>query len=285
MHPKIYQMKKKIVVLFSSAFLILTFFAGILTDNGKAGTTGSPGENNCTQCHNSFGVNTGTGSISITSNMTNWEYVPGQTYQVSVTVAQSSVSLFGLGFEALQSSGANAGTLTPGTGTQIKNALVGGNQRANIVHTLNGGAGSNTHTFSFTWTAPSTDIGPITFYAAGNATNNNGSDTGDRIYTSSQVVNPASVGIQESELVTALVSAYPNPFNSKLNVQISLKSSAKVQIQVMDLTGKLVLSESTNKSSGIHTESLDASSLSNGLYIVSLSVDGKIISSQRVVKK
>ena len=278
-------MKKKIVLILSSAFLVFTFFAGILTDNGKAGTTGSPGENNCTQCHDSFGANTGTGSVTITSNMTNWEYVPGQTYQVSVTVAQSNVSLFGLGFEALQSSGANAGTLTPGTGTQIKNALVGGNQRANIVHTLNGGASANTHTFSFTWTAPSTNVGAITFYAAGNATNNNGSDTGDRVYTASQVVNPSTVGIEEDELMNAFLSAYPNPFNTTLNVQFSLKNNAKVQLNVMDLTGKVVATESMNKASGIHNESLDVSGLSNGLYIISITLDGKVLSSQRVVKK
>jgi Secretion system C-terminal sorting domain len=278
-------MKKKFVLFASAVFLMGTFFAGILTDNGKAGATGSPGENNCTQCHDSFGANSGTGSVTISSDMTNWEYVPGQTYQISVTVAQSNIGLFGLGFEALQSSGANAGTLTPGTGTQIKNALIGGNQRANIVHTLNGGASSNSHTFNFTWTAPSTNVGVVTFYAAGNAANDNGSDTGDRIYTASQIVNPASVGIQEAELTNAFIGAYPNPFNSSLQVQYTLKNNAKIQINVMDLTGKIVLSESFYKGNGAHTELLNAAELSNGLYIVSLFVDGKVLASQRVVKK
>ena len=35
------------------------------------------------------------------------------------------------------------------------------------------------------WTAPSTDVGRITFYAAGNAANNNNNNTGDSIYTTS----------------------------------------------------------------------------------------------------
>ncbi|MFM7769284.1 MAG: choice-of-anchor V domain-containing protein, partial [Bacteroidota bacterium] len=245
-------MKKNIVLIASSVFLIGTFFAGILSNNGKAGATGSPGENNCTQCHNSFTVNSGTGSVTITSNMSNWEYIPGQSYQISVTVAQSSTGLFGLGFEALQSSGANAGTLTPGTGTQLKNALVSGNQRANIVHTLNGGASANTHTFNFTWTAPNSNVGVVTFYAAGNACNGNGSDTGDRVYTASQVVNPASVNVEEIELTNSFIGAYPNPFTTSLNVQYSLKNNAKVQINLMDLTGKTVLTESHNKISGLH---------------------------------
>jgi hypothetical protein len=40
-----------------------------------------------------------------------------------------------------------------------------------------------------------------------------------------------------------------------------------------------------NKAGGIHNESIDASGLSNGLYIVSITLDGKVLSSQRVVKK
>ncbi|MFM7722990.1 MAG: T9SS type A sorting domain-containing protein [Bacteroidota bacterium] len=53
----------------------------------------------------------------------------------------------------------------------------------------------------------------------------------------------------------------------------------------MDLTGKVVASESMNKASGIHNESIYASSLNNGLYIISITLDGKVLSSQRVVKK
>ena len=278
-------MKKKIVLLVSSAFLVFTFFAGILSDNGKAGATGSPGENNCTQCHNTYAVNSGSGSIVITSNMTNWEYVPGQTYTITVTVAQTGKSLFGMGFEALQSSGANAGTLTPGTGTTSKNATVAGNSRKNIVHTLNGGASSGSHTFTFTWLAPASNIGNVTFYVAGNACNANGSDTGDYVYTASQVVTPAAVGIDEVELDNAFINAYPNPFSNELRLQFSVNTTSKVQITIMDLAGKIVLNKTEVKSSGTHQEILNVSDLKEGMYIATFAIDGKIYSSQRVVKK
>ncbi len=38
-------------------------------------------------------------------------------------------------------------------------------------------------TFQFDWTPPATNVGPITFYAAGNAANGNGTSAGDFIYT------------------------------------------------------------------------------------------------------
>ncbi len=46
--------------------------------------------------------------------------------------------------------------------------------------------------WTFTWTAPDTDVGPIHFYLAGNAVNNDGeADTGDHVYTNAFVLQPA----------------------------------------------------------------------------------------------
>jgi uncharacterized protein (TIGR03437 family) len=56
--------------------------------------------------------------------------------------------------------------------------------------------------FTFDWTPPSTDSGPITFYVAGNAANGDGTDLGDHIYTSSVQLNSA---ITSAPLVTGTV--------------------------------------------------------------------------------
>jgi hypothetical protein len=207
-------MKKKMVVVLATAVVITGMSFNVLDDNGKAGATGSPSEGTCNQsgCHNTYTINTGGGSVTITApTMTGWQYVPGQTYAISVTVAKSGINLFGLGFEALTSAGANGGTLTAGTGTSLKSATIAGNSRTSIVHALNGGATANTHTFTFNWKAPATNIGNITFYCAGNAANKNGSVSGDYIYTTSQVITPASsTGIQEQSYAEN-VMVFPNP--------------------------------------------------------------------------
>lgn len=277
-------MKKFYHLAFALGTAGVLFFAGIDSDNGKAGATGSPGENNCRNCHSTYALNSTLGSMTITSNMTNWEYVPGQTYQISVTVAQTGKNLFGLGFEALQSSGANAGTLTAGTGTTIKNATVAGNSRRNIVHQLNGGASAGTHTFTFNWAAPTTNIGAITLYAAGDACNANGSDTGDYVYTASQVVNPAPVGITEEDLAPFTFSFYPNPATENITVNYSLEQSAKVTYTIYDLTGKQVQSESVNRFPGAQQQNVDVNNLQAGTYLLSVNVNGNVIT-KRFIKK
>ncbi len=45
--------------------------------------------------------------------------------------------------------------------------------------------GTDSKSWSFNWVAPSTDVGTITIYAAGNQANNNGSNSGDTIHTKS----------------------------------------------------------------------------------------------------
>jgi hypothetical protein len=277
-------MKKFYHLTFALGTAGVLFFAGIDSDNGKAGATGSPGENNCRNCHSTYALNSTLGSLTITSNMTNWEYVPGQTYQISVTVAQTGKTLFGLGFEALLPSGANAGTLTAGTGTTIKNATVSGNSRRNIVHQLNGGASSGSHTFTFNWAAPTTDVGAITFYAAGDACNANGTNSGDYVYTTSQVVNPAPAGISEEISAPFTFSLYPNPAAEYITMNYALGESSKVSYIIYDLTGKQIQTESATRFPGAQQQSIDVNTLQAGTYLLSLNVDGSIIT-KRFVKK
>jgi hypothetical protein len=190
-------MSKSIHVLFVA--LVIAFGLTSMTSNnaeysaGKAGSNGSPGEGTCASgsCHNSFALNSGPGSVSINvvglvnGNM----YIPGETYEVSVTVQQQGFGLFGFGIEALQSSGANAGIWTSGADSHILNATVSGNSRATVAHIDNSGFSSNVRTWTFSWTAPVNGI-PVMMYAAGNAANGNGGDGGDYIYTTTLNLMP-----------------------------------------------------------------------------------------------
>ncbi len=280
-------MKKFYHLTFSLATAGMLFFAGIESDNGKAGATGSPGEQTCSQtgCHTGSTNNSMGGSVTLTSSdLVNWEYTPGQTYTLTATVTQQGRSLFGIGLEALLPSGANAGTLTPGTGTTAKNATISGNSRKNIVHNLNAGATANAHSFTFTWTAPATDVGPITMYFAGNAANNNAAKTGDYIYNASQVVTPAGVGVSEQVSPTFTFSLYPNPATENITMNYSLEESAKVQYVIYDLTGKKVQTESATRFPGAQQQRIDVNALQAGTYLLSVNVDGNLIT-KRFVKK
>ena len=58
----------------------------------------------------------------------------------------------------------------------------------------NWAANGNSVSYAVRWTAPSVDEGPVTFWAAGNAINNNFSASGDLIYTTSHTAS-ATAGV------------------------------------------------------------------------------------------
>ncbi|MBL0105205.1 MAG: T9SS type A sorting domain-containing protein [Bacteroidetes bacterium] len=180
---------KKLSAVVMSVALIVFFASAIMSDNGRAGRTGSPGEATCTDCHADYNENDGVGSISI-SGITGGTYTPGTTYNMSITVSRSGSTVFGLGCEVLTASNTNAGTLviTNSAQTQLKSATVSSVSRQSVVHQLDGGFTSNSHTFNFNWTAPAAGTGPVTFYYSSIAGNHDGNESGDYVYTSSMAL-------------------------------------------------------------------------------------------------
>jgi len=270
---------------FTLILLIVVGFAGtsaIMKEDGRAGATGSPGETTCntSQCHTGNVVNSGGGSIVIAApTMPGWMYVPGQVYPISVTVSKAGTPLFGLGFEALRSTGANGGTLsiTTPAETQIKVASIGGNLRSNVVHQLNGGLTSNAHTFTFNWTAPLAGTGTVTFYAAGNAANDNGNTSGDFIYTVSQVITESATGLFDYA-TDKFLQLYPNPSSGEFNISFELDEPSPVSIEMIDLSGK-VISQILSRpvTSGSHEINHEAdSSLPTGIYFIRLTIDNQV---------
>jgi uncharacterized repeat protein (TIGR01451 family) len=149
-----------------------------------AGYTGAPGEEPeaCAECH--VPPDAGTGHISINAPQT---YIPGQTYQITVTHTNSDLTRLRWGFEltALDTSDEKAGNLqNTDVFTQVLDNQGPGSARQYIEHTSVGTfqGQQNGASWTFNWTAPATDVGFITFYAAGNQANNDGNTSGDYIY-------------------------------------------------------------------------------------------------------
>ncbi len=173
----------------------LVMVQGIVSSDGKSGKTGAPGENNCTQCHAGV-INSNGGSVSISGVAA---YQPGQTYDLSVTVSDLSSSLFGFSIVALKSDNTNAGTFTAGVDNHLETLVISGAQRSYLTHNYNSGATPDAHTFNFTWTAPSSEVGQITFYATANAANGNGGTSGDHIYSTTLTVSSQLSGCTNSQ--------------------------------------------------------------------------------------
>src|ERR1051325_2111429 len=186
-------------VLAGLAGFLLTHNTGTRTVHAfsagpPAGYTGAPQEEPeaCAECH--VPPDAGTGRISITAPQT---YIPGQTYPITVTHTNSDPTRLRWGFEltVLDTSDEKAGNLQNIDGlTQILNNQGPGGSRQYIEHTSVGTfvGQQNGASWTFNWTAPATDIGPVTFYAAGNQANNEGNTSGDFIYKTFVAVPPAS---------------------------------------------------------------------------------------------
>lgn len=186
--------KARLIILPSLLAAFLGFFLSgnspnqpvhAFSSGPPAGYTGAPGEEPeaCAECH--VPADAGTGNISITAPQ---NYIPGQTYPVTVThnnAADATRLRWGFQLTALDTGDEKAGNLQNlDVLTQVLNNQGPGSARQYIEQTSLGTFVGQQHTASWTfnWTAPLTDVGPVLFYAAGNQANNDGNTSGDYIY-------------------------------------------------------------------------------------------------------
>jgi hypothetical protein len=185
-----------------------TLILGLLwTVYAFAYSTGpDPGENglfgqDCTSCHSSFRVNSGSGTISLTGLPASW--TAGQIYALTVTVPKPSGSrIYGFQLSAVaDSTNKQAGSLARGPNVQI---VCGNGAGTPVYPGMNCGSSGaiqfaehisagTSNTFTVNWTAPSSaSLGTVRFNVAANAGNGDGTDFGDFIYTSVVRVAAAS---------------------------------------------------------------------------------------------
>ncbi|WP_306642221.1 CHRD domain-containing protein [Sanyastnella coralliicola] len=89
------------------------------------------------------------------------------------------------------------------------------------------------------------------------------------------------VGIDEPT-IDATFSAYPVPFGNQVNIELDKTTSAPLLIELVDITGKVVLQKPIAGTQSIIT--LDTSELQTGLYVIRLRSD-EVFISRRVLKK
>jgi hypothetical protein len=163
------------------------------------GHTGAPAELTCATggCH-SGEPNTGPGTFLIEAPVS---YEPGQTLRITVRHINPDTSRRRWGFQltALTSANEKAGTLQSDGTLNVLNNDGPGSNRQYIQHGLESSFSGQTGgaTWTFDWVAPADNVGRVTFYAAGNQANNDGTNSGDQIYTATANVNPPSAGTPE----------------------------------------------------------------------------------------
>ncbi len=159
----------------------------------------------CFQCHNGGpGVNQGSGRVTIGVGT----YVPGLKQDVSITITDPTALRWGFEMTArlVSDPAKQAGTFIPSDQIQVRCAPDGRSDvscngepefamhRASSTFPSSGGP----KTYLLSWVPPSDDAGPVTFYVAVTAANNDNLATGDRVYTASSTIGTSGCNLPES---------------------------------------------------------------------------------------
>jgi hypothetical protein len=186
--------------------LSIILLLSILGDDALATSTGPPdahtgaplagggSELECTECHNSFPVDSGPGVFSIEAPVA---YKPGLTYEIRVLLSQTGRVRWGFELTAIDDSLIGAGEFLAGSDgfSQVSQAGTREYVKQTSAGTADGQPDGQEWVFS--WTAPATEIGPITLHAAGVAANSTGGSSGDDVYTTFVAVpEPSIVSLQ-----------------------------------------------------------------------------------------
>ena len=79
---------------------------------------------------------------------------------------------------------------------------------------------------------------------------------------------------------TVNFALYPNPASKTIRLQIKNRNIEKMNVDIVDITGKTVLSENMTATS----EEIDIDQLSSGMYFVSLRQDGRTLGYKKLIK-
>ena len=282
---------KKILYTFS-AFATILLFVNNATGPIKVqqlGYTGAPGDqpSTCLTCHN-----TGTYGSSATIQVFDsagttavTKYALGKQYTIRMTISVTSGTPTAYGFQMIdirKSDNSNVKGFLPKT-SQAANIGIDTITATNRVYAEHN-AKLASNIINVNWKAPSTDLGNIIFYAAGNAVISNFTVVGDNgtPSVSVQLASPITSGVNElAENINIQLS--PNPTPSMVALRLESKITKAVKIQIGDLTGRAVLSETWGISIGANQHSIDLKDYAKGVYMVQI-IEGQNVVSKKVIK-
>ncbi|MFH0765773.1 MAG: carboxypeptidase regulatory-like domain-containing protein [Calditrichota bacterium] len=90
------------------------------------------------------------------------------------------------------------------------------------------------------------------------------------------VVDPLSAPEATQPVQFGITGVYPNPFNSTATVEFGLDQETEVQVDLYDLSGRMVETLLSGRlSAGTHRAAISAEGLASGLYLVRLSTEGR----------
>lgn len=262
-------------------FLFMGNSGGIGAVRGFDRTGGPLAQGFCgnSACHDDGSFNPTLEIEVLDGGMPVTNYLPGKTYMLSVSIIAGSGSPAEYGFQAVALDGANAaaGTFgTPEDGIQVTS--LGGIDYAEQ------SSPRTTNNFQIEWTAPTTDVGEVTFYSGGNAANNANGSGGDSGVAGRLSLSPMVSGINSVELLPVAMEVVPNPVIDFAQIQLNSELSGDFILNVYSITGQLMTRKNVNLRTGDNTVEVDMNDFVKGIYTIQLTDNERVIT-KKIVKQ
>lgn len=103
----------------------------------------------------------------------------------------------------------------------------------------------------------------IVLKASGSAPTNN-----DYLWVDNLAFSGIVTGIEKYDSFLNNMVVYPNPSTESLTLNLNLKSSQQITIEITDLTGKLIRSKNAGILQGESLQTINVSGIANGTYLV-----------------
>lgn len=274
-------MKKIVTISAVITVLLVVATSGILVSIPKQppkAKTGAPGEGTCADCHTGAGLNLGPGYVKLSFSGAGNQYTANKNYTVTVTVVDTTEVRYGFQTVSLNANNENAGknTLLDTSNTKTQTEYGTGRKYVNNYY------GTSNNVWTYKWKAPSSSVGAITFYGAGNATNGNNLTTGDNVYTTTMMVVPYAEARNANAFendAAATLSVYPNPVSgADFTISFLADKDGMVAADLFDLKGRYVepLFRAAKEAGWHHEPVRLVRRVTTGVYLVALKSGEKI---------
>ena len=268
--------------LAAGAFLFYGNSSGAGSTQGidRTGSPLSPGSCNASGCHGGNAFGTTIDLVILDGEEVVNSYEPGKAYTMRLTVNTSQGDPQGYGFQAVALNGPNNNNA--GAWSMVPDGVqtVTINDRSYVEHS----GTSNNKVFEVEWTAPSSNIGAINFYAAGNAVNRNNTSSGDGAMALSEpVVLDQLSAIGPVVELDVDMNIWPNPVADQLTLNISDADPGAYQVSIVDMQGRILVNRPVQLGAGENQERFDVSRLNAGHYFLRLT-DGEGVATRKVLK-
>ena len=249
---------------------------------------GNPTGCSTTHCHAAAATTSIGVAIELDSaGVATTHYKGGGTYTVKITGTPTGTSNTKYGFQLNALKGTASSTTNVDAGTWATTGLPAGTQctpagfttfttltcmEHSSALTMTG----STFTEAFTWTAPVTGTGAISFWGAANFVNGNAlADASDVWNTNMVIINewPATSSVP-NVMPNISLNAFPNPVSNNLSLQMDNTQAGTYTLQAFDMKGRVITTENIEVNGTSHTSNINTSNWLPGTYQVVVGKDG-----------